>query len=103
MATGPASRTTSARSPGSPGATPVWAGLTTATRSPAAWARAATAAVTTVLPTPVPVPVTIMWRTPWSVTRRGGAVRGEVSPAASLHVVLLLRLGWPYLIEEDPA
>src|ERR1035438_4328524 len=53
----PASRDTSARSPGAPGGRPVCAGLTTATLSPRARASAARAAVTTVLPTPVPVPL----------------------------------------------
>ena len=54
----PDSRMTSSRSPGSPGATPVCAGLTTATGTARRSASAATAAVTTVLPTPVSVPVT---------------------------------------------
>ena len=54
----PVSRATSARSPASPGATPVWTGLTTTIDHPRARASAAIAAVTTVLPTPVPVPVT---------------------------------------------
>ncbi len=52
----PARRATSAASPGSPGASPVCAGLRTATRRPRA--AAATAAVTTVLPISVPVPDT---------------------------------------------
>ncbi len=54
----PVSRSTSAMSPGSPGATPVCVGLYAVTRSPAARAVATTAAVTTVLPTSVSVPVT---------------------------------------------
>ena len=49
---------TSSTSPGSPGRTPVWAGLTTATFFRRARRMAASAAVTTVLPTPVSVPVT---------------------------------------------
>src|SRR3954468_21223022 len=52
----PLSRVTSARSAFAPGAAPVWAGLTTATRPSA---QAARAAVTTVLPTSVPVPLTM--------------------------------------------
>ena len=46
--------------PGCRGGSPVWAGLTTATRSPRDRASAAMAAVVTVLPTPVPVPLTTM-------------------------------------------
>lgn len=54
----PDRRITSSRSPGSPAATPVCAGFTTAAVAPRATASAASAAVTTVFPTPVSVPVT---------------------------------------------
>src|SRR6202035_2091856 len=59
----PERRRMTARAPVGPGGSPVWAGLTTATRRPPLAASAATAAVTTVLPTSVPVPLT---------TRTGG-------------------------------
>ena len=55
---GPARRRTSSMSPSCAASTPVWAGLSTATRWPAATAIAAIADVTVVLPTPVEVPVT---------------------------------------------
>src|SRR6478752_8885427 len=58
----PVRRSTSAMSPGSPGATPVCVGLYAVTLRPAARAVATTAAVTTVLPTSVSVPVTTTTR-----------------------------------------
>ena len=73
---GAASRVTRSMSVGPPSAVPVWPGLTTATRSPAACAAAAMAAVTMVLPTSVSVPVT-------STMPRHSPGCGGLGPAAA--------------------